>query len=578
MITHGGNNTTTEALHFGKPMIVLPLFWDQYDNAQRVHEQGFGLRLDPYRFTPEELQGAVHALLGDAALRERIAVVGADIRSRAGVAAAADVIERVVVAGARVSTGHAMADAAVDALRDAAPTPYWLDRAEAPAPRAARRGPGRGRPRRDRSRVHGALDGVARRRARPRPLGRRARGRTRRARRDRPQRRVRRELAHPRTHPRHGDLARPGGRAAGGGRPQPRRARRHDRGGRHRLRPAPVGQDHARGRGVAARGAPRGAAASASGTGSSSSCSPATRCRPTCTRRPTSAGSATARARCSSTPRGSPGAWPPSCERRGVRVFEASAATGLARNGAGVRVTHGARTRRRPRRRDRDRRLPGAAQAARELHHAALRPRAHDRAAHRGPARVDRLGRGAGTHRRGQPVPLLPADGRRAHPVRRLGRGVLLRRQGRREPRAARQLARAARPALPRDLPAARGAAVHAPLGRPDRLDDPVHRRRTAPRSAVARPTPSGTPGSASARPASRRMSRSTCSRASRRRGCATTSCGGGRSRSRPSRSAIPSSSSPGARSSPPTRTRVGATCGSAPSTASASASTHDDS
>lgn len=95
VITHGGNNTTTEALHFGKPMVLLPLFWDQYDNAQRVHERGFGIRLDTYGFTPEQLQGAVRTLLEDAALRQRVAAVGADIRSRAGVSAAADVIERV---------------------------------------------------------------------------------------------------------------------------------------------------------------------------------------------------------------------------------------------------------------------------------------------------------------------------------------------------------------------------------------------------------------------------------------------------------------------------------------------------
>jgi MGT family glycosyltransferase len=93
VITHGGNNTVTEALHFGKPMVLLPLFWDQYDNAQRVHERGFGRRLPTYSFTDVELAGALDDLLSDDALRARIAAVGEGIRARDGVRKAADLIE-----------------------------------------------------------------------------------------------------------------------------------------------------------------------------------------------------------------------------------------------------------------------------------------------------------------------------------------------------------------------------------------------------------------------------------------------------------------------------------------------------
>ena len=93
VITHGGNNTTTEALHFGKPMIVLPLFWDQYDNAQRVNELGFGVRLPTYAFEDDELRSAVDRLVADERLRARIDAVGEAIRAEDGLGRAADLIE-----------------------------------------------------------------------------------------------------------------------------------------------------------------------------------------------------------------------------------------------------------------------------------------------------------------------------------------------------------------------------------------------------------------------------------------------------------------------------------------------------
>lgn len=95
VITHGGNNTTTEALHFGKPMVLLPLFWDQYDNAQRMHELGFGIRLATYSFAADELHGAIEKLLADMDLRSRLDEIGRRIRERDGLTRGADIIERV---------------------------------------------------------------------------------------------------------------------------------------------------------------------------------------------------------------------------------------------------------------------------------------------------------------------------------------------------------------------------------------------------------------------------------------------------------------------------------------------------
>jgi MGT family glycosyltransferase len=95
VITHGGNNTVTESLYFGKPMVVLPLFWDQYDNAQRLDETGFGTRLDTYGHSGEELTAAIDRLLADAGLAQRLRQLSRNLRAARGTERAADLIEQV---------------------------------------------------------------------------------------------------------------------------------------------------------------------------------------------------------------------------------------------------------------------------------------------------------------------------------------------------------------------------------------------------------------------------------------------------------------------------------------------------
>ncbi|MGN6217113.1 MAG: glycosyltransferase [Solirubrobacterales bacterium] len=96
VITHGGNNTVTESLYFGKPMVALPIFWDQHDNAQRLDETGFGVRLDTYRHSGGELAGAIDRLLGDEELAARLAQTSQRLQQARGVERAADLIENAI--------------------------------------------------------------------------------------------------------------------------------------------------------------------------------------------------------------------------------------------------------------------------------------------------------------------------------------------------------------------------------------------------------------------------------------------------------------------------------------------------
>ena len=50
----------------------MPFFVYQYDNAQRVHEKGFGIKLDPFKCTKEHLAKVIQTLINDNQFKEKI--------------------------------------------------------------------------------------------------------------------------------------------------------------------------------------------------------------------------------------------------------------------------------------------------------------------------------------------------------------------------------------------------------------------------------------------------------------------------------------------------------------------------
>ena len=96
VITHGGNNSVTETFSYGKPMIVMPLFTDHFDNAQRILEKGYGIRLNPYYCTDQELLNSIEKLLNDKELNERLSVASKRMLSSDSIQRAAELIENLV--------------------------------------------------------------------------------------------------------------------------------------------------------------------------------------------------------------------------------------------------------------------------------------------------------------------------------------------------------------------------------------------------------------------------------------------------------------------------------------------------
>ncbi len=88
-IHHGGNNSFTEALYFGKPAIIMPFCWDGLDNAARIADTGYGAQLPRYTWSEAELAATIRGLLADSAMKTRLAAISRHMQSAKGTEKAA---------------------------------------------------------------------------------------------------------------------------------------------------------------------------------------------------------------------------------------------------------------------------------------------------------------------------------------------------------------------------------------------------------------------------------------------------------------------------------------------------------
>jgi len=96
IVHQGGIGTTAQALRAGRPMIVLPFAYDQFDNAAQARRLGVSRVIPRRRYRARIVAAELSALLGDPQTGERAAALGRRIRDERGTEDACAALEAIL--------------------------------------------------------------------------------------------------------------------------------------------------------------------------------------------------------------------------------------------------------------------------------------------------------------------------------------------------------------------------------------------------------------------------------------------------------------------------------------------------
>jgi UDP:flavonoid glycosyltransferase YjiC (YdhE family) len=94
VVHHGGIGSTSQGLAAGIPQLLMPMGFDQFDNARRIERLGVGAALSASRFRGPAVAAALARLLADEPMADRCRAIRGTMREHDGLATAAACIER----------------------------------------------------------------------------------------------------------------------------------------------------------------------------------------------------------------------------------------------------------------------------------------------------------------------------------------------------------------------------------------------------------------------------------------------------------------------------------------------------